>query len=127
MVPHLGVWLREHSFEIFDDWHGTGPEADDKWMEYEKLRGRSYKEALAGEAAQMIFRFDKSHIDTSDIGVMVMPAGKSAHMELGYMIGCGKPGFIFFEKEPDRYEVMHNFATAIVFGKEELLDKLKTS
>lgn len=39
-----------------------------------------------------------------------MPAGKSGHLELGYMIGNGKPCIIYFEKEPDRWDVMTQFA-----------------
>ena len=124
-IPRLGVELRACGFDVFDDWHGAGPEADDKWMEYEKLRGRHYKEALAGEAAQHVFHFDKKHLDLSDAAVLVMPGGKSAHLELGYMAGRGKSTYVLFDKEPDRYDVMYNFATAVCFNKEELINELQ--
>jgi nucleoside 2-deoxyribosyltransferase len=53
--------------------------------------------------------FDKRHIDSSDIVIMVMPAGKSAHLELGYSIGMGKEAHILFDVEPDRFDLMYNF------------------
>jgi nucleoside 2-deoxyribosyltransferase len=49
-----------------------------------------------------------------------MPAGKSGHLELGYMVGCGKPGYILFDKEPERLDQMVQFATDIFFDAKEL-------
>ena len=57
---------------------------------------------------------------------MVMPAGKSGHLELGYMLGQGKKGYILFDKEPDRWDVMYQFATGVFFNKEELINELIT-
>jgi nucleoside 2-deoxyribosyltransferase len=54
-----------------------------------------------------------------------MPGGKSAHLELGYMIGQGKPCYVFFDKEPERWDVMYQFAKDVFFSKEELLAELK--
>ena len=124
-IPHLGNALRDLGFDVVDDWHGTGYEADTKWMEYEQIRGRSYKEALQGLAAQHIFQFDKHHLDTSDFVVMLLPAGRSGHLEFGYAIGQGKSGYILFDEEPDRYDVMYQFATDIFFDGRELLETLR--
>jgi nucleoside 2-deoxyribosyltransferase len=55
-----------------------------------------------------------------------MPAGKSGHLELGYMIGCGKPCIIYFNEEPDddRWDVMVQFAFEnggdVCFGMDDL-------
>ena len=124
-IPHLGNDLRDLGFDVVDDWHGTGYEADDKWMEYEQIRGRNYKEALQGLAAKHIFQFDKYHLDTADFVVMLLPAGRSGHLEFGYAIGQGKPGYILFDGEPDRYDVMYQFATDIFFDSRELLETLR--
>jgi len=82
-IPHVAKEIRELGFEVFDDWFSPGPEADDFWRKFEKVRGSSYKEALSNYAAKHIYNFDKSHIDRADIGVLFMPGGKSAHLELG--------------------------------------------
>ena len=124
-IPHIANELRKLGFIVFDDWFSPGPEADEFWRKYEKVRGSTYKQALTNFAATHVFEFDKHHIDKSDIGVLIMPAGKSGHLELGYMIGQGKPGFIFFEEEPERWDVMHQFATHICVTMKELETELK--
>lgn len=125
-IPELANRLEEATgFEVFADWFAPGPDADQYLREYSTRRGRGYKAALASTAAQHVFNYDKFHIDRADIGVMVMPAGKSGHLELGYMIGQGKPGYILFGGEPDRLDVMHNFATELFFSEEKLIARLK--
>jgi len=109
-IPHIAKQLRGLGFNVFDDWFSPGPEADEFWRKYEKVRGSTYKEALRNAAGTHVFEFDKFHIDESQIGVLIMPAGKSGHLELGYMIGQGKPCFVFFEEDPERWDVMHQFA-----------------
>lgn len=123
-IPHLAQRLREIGFEVFDDWYSPGPEADDYWQEYEKLRGRTYKEALNGYHAKHVFAIDKFHLDDCDVAVLVMPAGRSAHIEIGYIIGSEKPGFILFDGEPDRYDVMYQFADDVFFQEDELVERL---
>lgn len=124
-IPLLGNKLREIGYEVFDEWHGAGPTADDSWQEYSKTRGMNYKEALESIGAQHVFNFDRSHIEMSDIGVLLMPAGKSGHLELGYMVGLGKPTYIVFDKEPDRYDVMPNFANTICLSETDFITKMK--
>lgn len=124
-IPTIGSTLREETgFEVFDDWFSPGPEADDFWKKYEEARGRTYEEALKGWAGKHVFEFDKHHIDRSDIGVLIMPAGKSGHLELGYMIGCGKPCFVLMDVQ-DRWDVMYQFADGVFFDFESLVDALK--
>lgn len=117
--------LLENKVEVFDDWFSPGPEADDFWRKYEKKRGSTYKEALNNWAGKHVFEFDKHHIDRADVGILYMPAGKSGHLELGYMIGKGKRCFILFDKEPERWDVMYQFAEDVFFDKKDLFKKLK--
>lgn len=124
-IPYVGNLLRENGYDAFDDWYGAGHEADDKWRDYEKERGRTHKQSLYGYAARHTFAFDKCHLDRCDLAVLVMPAGKSGHLELGYFCGSGKPGFIYFDQTPERYDVMHQFATDIFTSDEEMLHGLE--
>lgn len=129
--PEIPAFAREIrdvlGFKVFDDWFSPGPEADDFWRKYETDRGRSYEEALKGYAGTHVYHFDKEHIDRCDIGLLMMPAGKSGHLELGYMIGCGKPGIIFMDS-PDRWDVMVQFANenggGIYFDQDKLFEGL---
>lgn len=123
-IPSIGNKLRETGWDVFDDWHAAGPKADDEWQRYENERGRSYKAALAGYAARHVFAFDLAHLGRSTHGLLVLPAGKSGHLELGFLIGQGKPGYVLFDKVPERYDVMYNFAEEVFFSAEEAIAAL---
>lgn len=132
-IPVLANKIRDLklNFEVFDDWFSPGPEADDYWRKYEKVRGSTYGEALNNWACRHIYEFDKFHIDRANVGVLYMPCGKSGFLELGYMIGKGKKCFILFDEEPqnDRWDIMLVFAKEnggnICFGFEQLAEQLK--
>lgn len=126
-VPVLGNELRERTgHDIFDDWFSAGPEADDFWRDYERGKGNDLKGALAGHAARHVFSFDRHHLDDSDAAILLWPAGKSCHLEFGYIIGQGKPGFILIDGEPERYDVMLNFATGVFTDKGDLIETLRS-
>ncbi len=123
-IPHIANSIEETgAYEVFSDWFAPGPRADEYWKDYSKARVLSYAEALKSYAATHIFEFDKKHIDRCDIGVLVMPCGRSGHLELGYMIGQGKPGYILFEEEPEKWDIMAQFAS-VAFSMEELVEML---
>lgn len=124
-IPKIASELRTAlGMEIFDDWYAPGPRADDHWKEYEEARGRTYKLALKGYAARHIFDFDKHHLDTSDGTILVYPAGRSCGIEFGYMVGSGKPGWILLD-EPERWDVMNQFATGVADSMDELKEMIK--
>lgn len=125
-VPKLAQLLRADGHNVFDDWYAAGPEADDKWREYEMARGRSYTDALNyGHAARHVFEYDRSHLDRCEVGVLLLPAGRSGHLELGYMLGQGKPGYILLDGEYDRWDVMYKFATAVFENGLDLMEALR--
>ena len=123
-IPWIGGELRAAGYEVFDDWFAAGPEADDRWRDYEKARGRSYAEALAGYAAGNVFGFDTRHLDRADAAVLALPAGRSAHLELGWMLGHGKPGYILLDS-PDRWDVMYKLANGVFYNLADLVRYLK--
>lgn len=124
-IPAVAKHLRDAlpGVEVFDDWYAAGPEADDHWKAYELARGRTYIEALAGHAARNVFAFDKRNLEDATDVVLVLPAGKSGHLELGYCAGKGKHTFVLLD-DPDRWDVMYQFATAVVSDVDDLVDKI---
>jgi len=124
-IPAIAAKIREAGFEVFDDWFAAGPIADDSWQEYEKGKGVHYDIAIRSYAAQHVFEFDKYHLDRVDIGILVMPAGKSGHLELGYLVGRGKPTYVLFDREPERWDVMYAFTNGVFFSTEALIDALR--
>jgi nucleoside 2-deoxyribosyltransferase len=122
-VPNIANNLRAAGFEVFDDWYAAGPEADDYWKQYEEFRGRTYMEALAGAAAKNVFEFDRRNIESSDSVILVLPAGKSGHLELGWAIGRGKRGYILLDS-PDRWDVMYQFASLVTDDLNQIIADL---
>ena len=126
-VPFIANELRNAGHEVFDDWYSAGPEADDYWQAYEAARGHNYKQALDGYAAKDVYNFDKHHLDRNDVVVLVLPAGKSGHLEFGYSIGKGKKGYILFDDDVQscRWDVMYQFADGVFFKLDELVKQLQ--
>jgi hypothetical protein len=123
-IPILGNLLRQDGHDVFEDWHAAGEHADVAWTAYEKGRGHTFREALQGYACQHVFDFDKYHLDNSDVVILVLPAGKSGHLELGYALGKSKVGFILLDKEPEKFDVMYAFAKDVFYDVDELREVL---
>ena len=124
-VPLLANRIREAvpGLEVFDDWYSPGPRADDHWKDYEVGKGHTYKQALQGWAARHVFEFDQFHLDRCDGAVLLLPAGKSCHLEAGYVAGRGKPLIILMD-DPERFDVMYQFAKEVCFNEQELFQAL---
>lgn len=119
-IPDLVCFLREQTgYEVFADWYAAGPEADDYWKAYEEGQGYTYLQALKRPAARNVFNFDHGWLARASHAVLALPAGKSGHLELGWHLGKGKPGFILLDS-PDRWDVMYQFATGITEDRHEL-------
>ena len=127
MVPEIGNDLRRLGFDVFDDWYSAGEKAEDAWQAYEQGRGHTFAEALDGYAAQHVFEFDQRHLNESDIGVLIMPAGKSGHLEAGFLIGKDKPVYAYLPEEPDRFDVMYSFFSGVFVEKKDLLNVVKVN
>ena len=127
-VPIVGDRLRAEGYDVFDQWYSAGKIADDSFKEYFQGRGISYPEALKSYAARHIFSFDKRHLDRCDSAVLVCPAGRSGHLELGYMVGLGKKTYVLIDEVTanDRWDIMLQFADKVTFSMEELVESLQT-
>lgn len=123
-VPVVAEALRAAGFDVFSDWYAPGPNADDHLRDYCRGRGLTYQQIMATEAVSHIVNFDMHWLGRADAAVLLAPAGKSAHLELGWALGKGKPGFILMEHEPERIDVMHYVANKVCHAVEELIGEL---
>jgi hypothetical protein len=125
-IPEIGNILRAEGYDVMDEWITPGRHADENWQRYEKIRGRTYEEALYGRAATNIYLFDRSYIDMCDIAIICMPAGKSAFIEAGYAKGRGKKVFLFLDgRQPPRYDIMPNILDGTISTINDLVKELK--
>jgi hypothetical protein len=129
-VPELAAAIRRRlpDVEVFDDWYAAGQLADDYWKEYEQAKGITYEEALKGWAAKHVFEFDKFHLNRATHVVLVLPAGKSGHMEITYAeYGTDAKTAILLDPEDVRWDVMYQFIPTILRQDEDLVNWLGES
>lgn len=116
--PYVVEQLRagpEH-FEVYDfrnpapGQHGFAwSQIDPKW---ELWTVQQYIAALDNPVAREGFRFDAEALAWCDACVLVLPCGRSSHLELGWAIGAGKIGAILTMEDRTEPELMYKFATA---------------
>lgn len=125
-VPKIANTIRtEAGVEVFDDWYAAGERADDAWKAYEQARGHDYITALKGHAANHVFEYDAFNLNRATMGLLVLPAGRSGHIEFGILRGQGKPGWILLDDADARWDVMYKFASGIVTSVEEAITRIK--
>lgn len=123
-IPKIANQLRKEGLEVFDEWYSAGEFADDSWRDHQKGKGLTFLQALQGPAARNVFEFDKRYLSAADQVVLVCPAGKSGHLELGWALGRGKSGYILLDN-PDRWDVMYQFATLVTDKLEDIVADIK--
>jgi len=81
---------------------------------------------LQDERSQKAFAEDKKWLDWSDVCLLILPAGKSSHLEAGYAKGCGKKLIIWQATFPvGEFDVMYGFADLITSSEDEVIDYLR--
>lgn len=76
--------------------------------------------ALQHPIAQRGFRADFEAMHEADACVMVLPCGRSAHLEAGWFCGRGKPCWIY-APEPTEPELMYLMTTSFCYGSVDLM------
>lgn len=114
---HTGVLsaLRGIGYEVYDfknpkpGNHGFGwAEIDPNW---ENWSPRAYRRGVEHPVAKAHFRHDWDAMNWANTGVLLLPCGKDAHIEAGYLAGAGRRIFILLA-DPDQpaAELMYSIA-----------------
>ena len=122
--PHIVDLLRKEGHEVYDfknppNKSGFGWEQIDK--NWQSWTTEQYKEHLNHPLAKEGFDSDFDAMKNAEICVLVMPCGRSAHTEAGYMQGEGKKVFVFIPviSEP---ELMYKIFSGITDDTKELIN-----
>ena len=124
--PEVVRFLRENKHEVYDfrNPHGnTGfswSEIDPNWKDWGI---DEYKEAIKHPIAEAGFNSDFNAMKWADTCVLVLPCGRSAHTEAGWMKGVGKKVLVYqiWAEEP---ELMYKIYDDIITTGKELLASL---
>ena len=81
-----------------------------------------YRQALEHPLACRSFRCDMDALKACTRLLLVLPCGRSAHLELGYVIGAGKETIIYYpETEQLEPELLYKAATHLCVTMGEVL------
>lgn len=116
--------LRNEGHAVYDfredDEEGAAFNWSDIDPDWQSWSPAAFKAALDHTRARAGFKRDFDCLKMAEAIVLVMPCGRSAHLELGYAIGAGKPSAILMETgEP---ELCYKMAGHLCVSLRELLD-----
>lgn len=123
--PSVVSALREDGHEVYDfrNTEGFGwSQIDPEWRDWSI---DEYINLIQHHTfAQESFRLDKHALDWCDTCVLLLPSGKSAHLEAGYACGQGKDVIVFLSQEEEfEPELMYLLASGFVTNMRELRKK----
>ena len=118
--------LRKAGHEVYDFKHPVPGNTGFHWGEidpnWESWTTQQYRDALKHEYARFGFNRDFDAMKAGDACVLVLPCGRSAHLEAGWMKGAGKKVFAYIPSdcriEP---ELMYKMLDGIASDIQEIL------
>lgn len=117
--------LRENGHEVYDFRHPAPGNTGFHWTEidpfWQSWGPEQFRSALQHPVAVSGFGLDKAAMDWADTCVLVLPAGRSAHLEAGYMAGQGKR-VVAWTNEPIEPELMYGLLGPLYVGVEPMGD-----
>ena len=124
--PEVVAALRDEGHEVYDFKNPDTEHAGFHWSDIDKdwkdWSPAVFRERLEHPIAKEGFSQDISAMRWADAFVLVMPCGRSAHLELGWASGAGKKTIILLESgEP---ELMYKIADHLCVDIEDVCEKL---
>ena len=93
--PHVVSGLRHFGHIVYDFRHPRPHDDGFHWSEidsdWKTWSPSEFITALSHPLAIRGFDADFAAMEDADVGLLVMPCGRSAHLEAGYFVGAGKP------------------------------------
>ena len=123
--------LRYQNYEVYDFKNPYPGNHGFHWTEldpeYQAWTPKKFREALFHPIAQEGYSLDFAAMARADVGVLLLPCGKSAHLEAGYFVGAKKPLIIVLDgtKETVEPELMYLMGTSICSDLRTLLFDLQ--
>lgn len=128
--PNVVNALRKDGHEVYDFRNPWDTGAGFGWGEinanWKQWGTTEYLDALVHPKAERGFKSDFGAMKWAESCVMVMPCGRSAHLEAGYFVGARKP-LVIFLPEVAEPELMYKMADFITTSEDELLIALRLS
>lgn len=121
--PVVVTVLREMGHEVYDFRNPNKNDQGFSWSEidedWEDWTTEEYKTALNHPIADRGFNNDFNAMKWADCCLMVLPCGRSANTEAGWMKGAGKKVYVF-QPYKDEPELMYKIYDGILSSTEQL-------
>lgn len=118
--PEVVKVLRELGHEVYDFKNPTGKDDGFHWSDIDpdwlNWTPEEYVKNLSHPIADKGFKSDFDAMQWADCCVMVLPCGRSANTEAGWMKGAGKPTYVYMPiaQEPElMYKIYDGVMTSI--------------
>jgi len=136
--PKMVSVLRELGYHVYDFQNAQTPEEIEAGIEggdkgfhwkqidpnWENWSAREFRDALFDPRAVEGHTADMAALEWADVVVLLLPCGKSAHLEAGYAAGLRKTVIAYVDGgEP---ELMYRLFDAIAISETELAELLRT-
>ncbi len=121
--------LRAANHEVYDFRNPPGEDTGFSWSQidihWQGWTPKQFAEKLEHPLAVAGYESDERGMDWADACVLVMPCGRSAHLEAGFMAGAGKLSIVLLsDGEP---ELMYKLNTAVCVDMEGVLKALESA
>ncbi|HUS37339.1 MAG TPA: hypothetical protein VM680_18475 [Verrucomicrobiae bacterium] len=121
--PAVLETLRANGYQVYDFRNPAPGNTGFKWSaidpEWKGWNPAEFRASLFHSVAQDGFDLDFSAMQNADAGVLLLPSGRSAHIEAGYFVGANKP-LIILLTEPQEPELMYLMGTVCISIAEAL-------
>lgn len=125
--PAIVQLLREDGHEVYDFRNPAPGNTGFSWTQIDREWQRWDLETytvniLTHPIAHRAFALDKAGLDWCSMCVLLLPCGRSAHLEAGYACGQGKRTIFYLDEHQFEPELMYLLGTGFAFGPASLLE-----
>jgi len=116
-IRKIGIYLRQQSFDVYafcDENEITCKLSDELRLLYD-LQSLTSKSIYETKILASIGLENLAMLTQSDALVLVLPSGRSAHLEAGWMIGRQRPVYIIGPKMYGEFDAMYVMANHVFY------------
>lgn len=129
LQPSVVAMLREFGHEVYDFRNPTPGNSGFGWRkcgDFDAYTIPGYLQALESKRALEGYMLDKAALDWCDTCVLVLPCGRSAHLEAGYAAGQGKRVYFLLHETGFEPELMYLLGTRCATSVTEIIEWLRS-
>lgn len=122
--------LREEGHEVYDF---RNPEPGDQGFAWRQINANrdwltdpeQFRDGLSHPIAERGFALDMGALRSCDACVLVLPCGRSAHLELGWAAGAGRPTIVLLDDPLSEPELMYKMCAVLALSVTEVVLTLR--